>query len=234
MTSGERSRAGGFARALTLSWFAVALAAMAHLAAGGTAPGVATSLVVGASLTFVSMPLCRSAFRLTTHGPMLLLQQLVTHVSLSLTSSGHGATVRPTPQLAAALDGGHTLHGSAVHLQHVGASSHAAASSHALMPSPFMAVTHVCAALAIAVLLARAESGWVTVKALVRGHAWTAHGIRALIARLAKTPVLTDLPALLLQRPARADAGSTPPPALMDLWRSPAPCRRGPPLPCAA
>lgn len=234
MTSGERSRAGGFARALTLSWFAVALAALAHVAAGGTAPGITTCLVVGALLTIVSMRLCRNAFRLTTHGPMLLLQQLVTHVSLSLTSSGHGATVRPTPQLAAALDSGHTLHGSAVHLQHVGASSHAAASSHALMPSPFMAVTHVCAALAIAVLLARAESGWVAVKALVRGQVWTAQSLHALIARLAKTPVLNQLSALLLQRPSRADAGSTPPPALMDLWRSPAPCRRGPPLPCAA
>lgn len=234
MTSGDPSRVAGAARALVLSWFAVALAGAAHLAAGGSAPGITSSLAVGAFLTIVGMPLCSNAFRLTRHGPLLLVQQLLTHVALALTSAGHGTPVRPTAQLAAALDNGHALHASTTHLQHAGASSHAMASGHALMPSPLMAMAHLCAALAVATLLMQAEAGWSAVSALARGGVETVSKLRTLVVRLAKTVVLTDLPALLSRIPSRADVGSAPPPALADLWRSPAPCRRGPPRPCAA
>ncbi|WP_353951482.1 hypothetical protein V6K52_17890 [Knoellia sp. S7-12] len=234
MTSAEPDRATEVVRALALSWFAVSLAALAHLAAGGTAPGVASCLAVGAFLTIVSMPLCRNAFRLTRHGPLLLVQQLVTHAVLSLTSPGHGAPVRPTAQLAGALGNGHAIHPAAGNRQHVAASSHAVESGHALMPSPTMVVAHLCAAVLVAALLTRAESGWAGVRALQHGHARAIPRFAALVTQLASVPVAFDLAALLRRLPRPGDSGSAPPPAMLDLWRSPAPCRRGPPRPCAA
>ncbi|MFC7485964.1 hypothetical protein ACOCJ7_05500 [Knoellia sp. CPCC 206453] len=233
MTSGEPSRATGIARALTLSWFAGALAGAAHLAAGGTPPGLTASLVVGAFLTIAGMPLCRSAFRLTRHGPMLLVQQFVTHAALSQMSSNHSAPVRPTAQLAAALDNGHAVHASVAHLQHAASTSSVMASGHMLMPSPMMIVAHLCSAVLVAALLTQAESGWVGLRALQRGQEWAAQRLVVLLARLS-IPVLTALNPPLPVLRGHDESGSAPPPALADLWRSPAPCRRGPPRPCAA
>lgn len=235
MRSGEASRVVGLARALALSWSAVALAGTAHLAAGGMAPGLAASLCVGAVLTIVGMPLCSSAFRLTRHGPMLLVQQLVTHVVLSQTSSGHGAPVRPTAQLAAAIDNGHAAHTSTAQMQHVGTSAEVAMSGHALTPSPTMALAHVIAALVVAALLSQAESDWTALRSVTHARARTAQSLRVLAAQFTAIPALSAFSALQRPlRPLRADAGSPPLTPLADLWRSPAPCRRGPPRPCAA
>lgn len=235
MTSGKPRRAAGLARALALSWSAVTLAGLAHLAAGGMAPGVSVSLAVGAVLTILGMPLCNNAFRITLHGPMLLVQQLMTHLVLSQTSSGHGAPVRPTAQLAAAIDNGHAAHSATAPMQHMGTSADVAMSGHALIPSPTMGLAHVIAALVVAVLLSRAESDWTDLRSVTHARARTAQCLRVLAAQVTNIPVLNACSALQpTLRPLHADAGSTPPPALMDLWRSPAPCRRGPPLPCAA
>jgi len=181
------------------------------------------------------MPLCRSAFRLTWGAPVLVAQQLVTHVVLSLTSSGQHAPVRPTAQLAAVLGNEHVTHSSATHLQSAALmSGNAAMSGHSLVPSPLMAAAHLCAAVLVAALLTQAEAGWAGVRALLRGREWSGRQLAALATRLAFAPVLIDLPTLQGRLPHPRDLGSDPPPALTDLWRSPAPCRRGPPRPCAA
>lgn len=229
----------GLFRAASLSWFAVALAVLAHLTAGGGAPSVALLAVLGLLLTLCGMPLCRNAFRLALHGPILLGLQLVTHAGLSL-GAGHGAPVHPTAQLALALGNPHAghpggeIHASAGHLGSSAGTMTMGGASHGLLPSPLMLGAHLAAALVVAAVLARAESGWDAIRAIVRGRTVAQHILITFIARAMLAAVPNHAATPVARRVVRDGAAFPRARSLRDLWRSPAPCRRGPPLPSAA
>ncbi len=230
MTSRPKHSVAGIGRAFALSWLAVTLSTVAHLCAGGAAPPVPTSLAVGFALALVGLPFCRSAFRLSTAGPLLLVQQLLVHLTLGIMGTGHGAT-RPTGRLAASLEDPHAAHPSPSHGAPTGSGEHATTAGHALLPSPDMLVAHVAAAVLVSLLLAFAEGDLRRLLDLTRTRTRVGLTLASLLAPLATGLSLTVDTRALLRALLRDTAPEDLPAPVRsrDLWRSPAPCRRGPP-----
>ncbi len=185
---------------------------VAHVLAGGAAPGVDVLALLAATLLPVALLATRARLgRLPTLG-LLSAGQYVVHGALVLTA------VRPAsgPASAPGHCGGPAAHGSTAH----GSAEHCAAlvahgPEHASGPvavdDGVMAVLHVAATLATALLLAQGDRA----VAALRG---------ALLA-VWRTPVLA-LPRPLRALPRRVAAPDVVPPPLVCVRRRP---RRGPP-----
>lgn len=231
MTTHPRLGVAGIARAFALSWMAVTLSTVAHLFAGGAAPPITTSLAVGFLLAVVGLPFCRNTFRLSTAGPLLLAQQLLVHVALGFSAMRHGSAVRPTGRLATSLEDPHAAHLSGSSAAPTGGGDHATMAGHALLPSSDMLLAHTAAAVLVALVLTPAEGDLRRLLDLTRARAWVRLRLGTLLAVLSIARILTVDTRTLLRALLRGTSPDHPPARARStgLWRSPAPCRRGPP-----
>jgi hypothetical protein len=222
------------ARSSTLAWLAVTASSLAHVAASGHRAGGLHTMGVVAVLAVAATPLTGRRMSWRRSAGLLLVLQVLVHLSHTVAALAAAPDVRPTPQLAVALDGGHS-HATAWATSgagpvHAHAAGVEAASWGDLVPSLPMLGAHLAVAFLIGWLLSRGEQSW-----------WTARGVGEVPVRLIRCWVRCGLCARTIAILARSAADPSSWRVLDralrwvgdlrpdDVWRAPSAVRRGPP-----